>query len=579
MRCNRLRDDLPQCSCITPAHMIRLQQLAVTAVGDPAQYFILAELSVVRAQETWGYCDEISKVSIYQNYDLESRNVNSSGCSDKTRPAAFTPLVKKYSVGGSSLGLAFDLAFKCFSVSTFRASKFDPNWLEPEPYFSPPSPPSSYYMGRSWDETPWLTMCPVNSNNRGHAGEISVEIARDFYRPNLDAQIRSFFPPTNEFQSTQYWNSTMPLPFFSSISPAQAGGMNVTKKFYRTETAPSDGVSLPKAAIIYLCCSDEYEVRDLELSLSLTVKFFVDRWNYPIMVLHDYLKSSHIARISSIVRELLFRNHSKPESDPNALNFIYLEAKDWCGKVPDNVQDQDKIFGYGIGYRHMCRFFSGPPLAHLPAFAAYDWLLRLDTDSFLLGPVLDDPFQIMAQRQIKYGWIGAFMDQAYFTTSLWHETKHWVQSNAIWHHSHLFNRSGINSQTTLKFLSMESRPRDRRALDSVYNWIYNQLEIFKPENPRNGSWDDIRYCFASNFFVVDLKWWRSDELHSYFSHLDSTGGFYRYRWGDACVQFLMAAIFLERETEVTRFSNLFPYWHQGSVIDPERKGFFSFGEY
>ena len=171
MHWNWLPYNLPQCSCITPADMIRLQQLAVTAVGDPAQYFILAELSVVRAQETWGYRDERGKASIHRNYDLESRNFNSSGSSDKTKPAVLTPLIKKDSVGRSSLGLAFGLAFKCFSVSTLRASELDPNWLEPEPYFSPPSPPSSYYMGRSWDETPWLMMCHVNSNKRGHTGK------------------------------------------------------------------------------------------------------------------------------------------------------------------------------------------------------------------------------------------------------------------------------------------------------------------------------------------------------------------------------------------------------------------------
>ena len=110
----------------------------------------------------------------------------------------------------------------------------------------------------------------------------------------------------------------------------------------------------------------------------------------------------------------------------------------------------------------------------------------------------------------------------------------------------------------------------RKKYIYIYTYIYLYITFFVAFST---------LIFEGMFFVVDLKWWRSDELHSYFSHLDSTGGFYRYRWGDACVQFLMAAIFLERETEVTRFSNLFPYWHQGSVIDPERKGFFSFGEY
>ena len=74
--------------------------------------------------------------------------------------------------------------------------------------------------------------------------------------------------------------------------------------------------------------------------------------------------------------------------------------------------------------------------------------------------------------------------------------------------------------------------------------------------------------------MVDVKWLKSPEVRSYFKALDDSGGFYRYRWGDACTHFMMASALLDKETEVLRLSKHIPYWHQGSVLMPEYPGLF-----
>ena len=45
-----------------------------------------------------------------------------------------------------------------------------------------------------------------------------------------------------------------------------------------------------------------------------------------------------------------------------------------------------------------------------------------------------------------------------------------------------------------------------------------------------------------------------------------SGGFYLYRWGDACVHMLAVAALLPRE-EVIYLKSI-SYWHQGSVLLP-----------
>ena len=66
---------------------------------------------------------------------------------------------------------------------------------------------------------------------------------------------------------------------------------------------------------------------------------------------------------------------------------------------------------------------------------------------------------------------------------------------------------------------------------------------------------------------------RSDQYRSYFRELDESGGFYRYRWGDACTHFMAVASMLE-PSKVLRISEHVPYWHQGTVLLPEYGGVF-----
>ena len=75
-----------------------------------------------------------------------------------------------------------------------------------------------------------------------------------------------------------------------------------------------------------------------------------------------------------------------------------------------------------MGYRHMCRFFSGPLFAH-PALSQYELVWRLDSDSFLLGPPTADPFVQVEAANASYAWVHAYRDEPVFVTGLWTTTK------------------------------------------------------------------------------------------------------------------------------------------------------------
>ena len=67
---------------------------------------------------------------------------------------------------------------------------------------------------------------------------------------------------------------------------------------------------------------------------------------------------------------------------------------------------------------------------------------------------------------------------------------------------------------------------------------------------------DYNLChFWSNFEIGDLNFFRSDEYLQYFNYLDSKGGFYYERWGDAPVHSIGASLLLDKN-EIHHFDEI-----------------------
>ena len=224
-------------------------------------------------------------------------------------------------------------------------------------------------------------------------------------------------------------------------------------------------------------------------------------------------------------------NHSRPGDSAgraeSVVSFEWLNADVFA--FPAHMSTEQRaavpaaIRGYGMGYRHMCRTFSGPLFRH-PSLSPYEYIWRLDSDSFLLAAPLSDPFADMQDSNASYAWIHAFRDEQVFVTGLWERTKKFLEAKGI----------------------------DERK---IHAWV-----------PDGKQWNDTPMCFATNCFLARLSWFRSESYTSYFDALDETGGFYAYRWGDACVHMLAAAALLPK-SEVLSLRSL-AYWHQGTVILP-----------
>jgi alpha 1,2-mannosyltransferase len=96
----------------------------------------------------------------------------------------------------------------------------------------------------------------------------------------------------------------------------------------------------------------------------------------------------------------------------------------------------------------------------------------------------------------------------------------------------------------------------RRTIETLWPTVQEFTKLYPefvaPNNAMgflsdNGGQEYNLCHFWSNFEIADMDFWRGEAYTKFFEFLDSKGGFYYERWGDAPVHSIAAALFLPKE--------------------------------
>ena len=162
-----------------------------------------------------------------------------------------------------------------------------------------------------------------------------------------------------------------------------------------------------RSAVVYLTSDSGEDLADLRQSLILLHKhYFLPHGPRPVIIFHDNLQEHHKEQLLAAVPAL---------SVTFALVDLAVPAET-TRVFGDRVLK--KYLGYGLGYRSMCRFFSGPMYDH-PALAQADYYMRLDVDSFFLAPLPLDPLQHLVAGSLDYGYMATGVEEDKFARDLW----------------------------------------------------------------------------------------------------------------------------------------------------------------
>ena len=169
---------------------------------------------------------------------------------------------------------------------------------------------------------------------------------------------------------------------------------------------------------------------------------------------------------------------------------------------PDSLSrnHQGDVEGFSLGYRYMCRLYSGA-LYELPILEGYEYCLRLDCDSEFTAPTPTSLFAYANEKNYEYVTLAG----------------------------------GIQYDHELVTLGLQDTARRHFTQHgSVTNRVRFWLSVRKDA------------MFYTNIELGKLSFFRSESYMAFFKSLDQADGFFRHRWGDAVVKYIAVRTLLPR---------------------------------
>jgi hypothetical protein len=232
-------------------------------------------------------------------------------------------------------------------------------------------------------------------------------------------------------------------------------------------------------AIVYLVRSSQNDIILLKRSIDLLKINFMGLDKVDILIFHEESLRPAISLIKTFSDNIKFEE----------IEFY----------LPEHYKKFDIPFefphpfvpnmSFSMGYRHMCRFFSGEIFKH-PLIKKYDNFLRLDTDSFI-HKMDFDLFDFIERNKIYYGYVeeGVQYDDPGVTKGLWDLAR------------------GINPHMNIEENKM----------------------------------------YYTNFEVCNVNWFSVEDYMNFYERIDHSGSIMTKRWGDAPIRYIGVNMYMDKQ--------------------------------
>ena len=299
------------------------------------------------------------------------------------------------------------------------------------------------------------------------------------------------------------------------------------------------------AAIFILTQNNDVRRTCLKSTLYFLFKNFNAQHRYPVVIFHegdydDKAQREILVGVRATCRDLV--------------RFHTLDAADF--QVPAHV-DADKMarcvalkvvpYWRTVKYRLMCRWW----VKHVWKYAAgYEYIMRLDDDSFIEEPISRDLFRIAAESDFVYASNMVSVDCGIcnhgFKELL--ETMYPVKKDFI---ATMFTpqQLPLRGHTMVAFraiLSITERPLPVLGdAMTVYGMTY----------------------YYNNYFIAKTAFWLSDDVQAALTAIDESGLIYYKRLGDAPIHTAVALLHARPEQVQRTVFKYSKYMQRGAFID------------
>jgi hypothetical protein len=249
-----------------------------------------------------------------------------------------------------------------------------------------------------------------------------------------------------------------------------------------------------------------YDLHSLLLQLDRYYPYPVD-----IMILHENLSTTDKEIFTSFtLRNIIWVDVSQ--------YFITSKSET---QIPWNYCARNTR----MGYRKMCQLMSSQ-LYWMPELDSYQYIIRFDDDSEILGNIPFNFFDMMDQYQLNYAYALEIRDNPECQTGFIDTIHHYVERNHI---------------KPVRFGPVSFYPSTN--LDNI----------------GGDTWNATSRVFNCNFEVVRLDTFRSQAYRNYMAEIESSQLIFTTRLGDHAIKTVYLELFIE-ENKIACLTN-FPYGH------------------
>jgi hypothetical protein len=300
-----------------------------------------------------------------------------------------------------------------------------------------------------------------------------------------------------------------------------------------------------RAAIFILTQNNDVRKTYLKSTLYFLFKYFNAAYRYPVVIFHE---GDYDARAQ---REILVGVRA---SCRDLVRFHTLDAEDF--QVPAHV-DADKMarcvalkvvpYWRNVRYRLMCRWW----VHHVWKYAAgYDYIMRLDDDSFIEEPIERDLFRLCADANIAYASNMVSVDCALCN----HGFKELLETMY----------PAKKEQVASMFQAQQLPMRNAR-----FHPFRSLLSITESPPPAVSETMQVfgMVYYYNNFFIAQTAFWRRADVQSALQAIDESGLMYYKRLGDAPIHTAVALLHARPEQIQRIVFQYSKYMQRGAFVD------------
>jgi alpha 1,2-mannosyltransferase len=255
------------------------------------------------------------------------------------------------------------------------------------------------------------------------------------------------------------------------------------------------------ATFVFLCRNSD--VNEAAHSVQQMEDRFNKHYRYPWVFLNDEPFTDEFKKRISALTDAPVSFGLVPREHWHQPDWID-EVRAARGRL--QLMSQGIIYGGSVPYRNMCRFNSGYFFKH-ELLQPYRYYWRVEPGIRYFCDVSYDPFVFMEENDKIYGFTISLVEWEPTIPTLWPSTKEFITKYPEY----------VQNNNSMAFLS----DNDGVSYNLCHYW--------------------------SNFEIADMNFWRGEAYQKYFDYLESKGGFYYERWGDAPVHSIAVSLFARKD--------------------------------